>query len=234
MKNRLFAVTCYILFFFTSHTASAITCPEAFKILKNPKKALSQVVNYLYLQRLRNAIQFHKMHLTKTTQFRRSNALVLGEYYLDTLLRIPENPKLTIEQQRTFKMEIAGFLLTDYQKLYYRYGKKVEEWIFTNGNSVIRDGVLTAAKHFNRSTDHHIHVLTGLHRILLDLSTKEDIGFSSETLAYFDALPLKEKMELVGPSGDPPKFNSPKAQSLIESWGKSIRLHSGREKIKTN
>ena len=56
MKNRLIAVTCYMLFFFTSHTASGLTCPEAFK---NPQKALSQVLDYISLQRIRRSIQSH-------------------------------------------------------------------------------------------------------------------------------------------------------------------------------
>ena len=229
MKNKLAMVTCYILFFFTSHTALALTCPQVFK---NPKKALFQAVNYLFLQRLRGSLHFHKINLIKIAELRGSKALIQkGEDHLDTLLRASENPKLTMEQQRELKMETVGFLFTNYKILYYKYGKIIEEWIYTNGNSAIRDKVLVVAKNFNRSTEYYILVLTGLNRVLLDLSSKEGIGFSPKTLAYFDVLPLREKIELVGPSGELPKFNNPKAQSLIESWGRSVRMHSERKRI---
>lgn len=227
MKNKLSVVICYTLFFSASHTASALTCLQVFK---NPKKALSQVVDYISLQRIRRSIQSHQRSLIEATNLRSKAGLLKGEYHFDTLLRTLESPKLTIEQQRELKMKFVGILLTNYQKLYYKYGKKMEEWIYTNANSVSRDGFLTAAKNFDRSTDYYIQTFNSLNRVLLDSSSKEGIGFSPETLAYFDALPLKEKVELVGPSGEPTTLNSPKAQLLVESWGRSVRLHLERKK----
>ena len=238
MKNRLVVVTCYILFFFTSHTASGFTCPEAFK---NPKKALSQAVEYIFFQSTRISIKYHQRQLMKELKRQVLEFdQFMAEYHLDALLHISENPRLTTEQQRVLKTGIANFLLANYQRLYYftnydsllyKHGTSVEAWIYVNGNSAIRDKALTVAKNFNRLKDSYIYPLTHLHRILLDLSTKEGIGFSPEVLAYFDALPLREKVQLVGTEVEPPKLNNPKAQSLIESWGRSVRLHAGREKV---
>ena len=182
---------------------------------------MSQVVNYLSFQKSKRSIRFHQRSLIKATNLRSATQLNV-ERLLDTLLRIPENPKLTMEQQRELKTKIAGFLFTNYENLYSKHGKKIAEWVYANGTPAIRDKALAAAKNFNKLTDYYIYALINLNRVLLDLSSKEDIGFSSETLAYFDVISLKEKVRLVSSSEALPKFNSPKAQSLFESWGRSF------------
>ena len=202
---------------------------------------MSRVVDHFSLpQRIRRTIQSHQRNLVKAEKVRISatenndffpeayKAMKKGEYHLGTLFRSLENPALTAEQQRKLTMEVAYFLLTNYQSLYVHV-EEIKGWISANANPALRDEVLVAAKGFDRSADNL--VFTSINQILLDLSTREDIGFSPETLAYFDALPLEEKVNLVGSSGELPRLHNPEAQSLVESWGKSVRLHSGRKKI---
>ena len=231
MKNRLFAATCCALFFNLS-AASALNCREAFQDIKKSGGHIAyRAVDYFSLpQRLRRSVQFHQRSLIKFAE-NGYKALEKGQYHFDTLLRAPENPKLTTEQQRELRMEIAGFLLTNYEKLYIRHEISFKQWINTNANSALRDAVLAIAKDRNRSLDKStdIYVLTDLNKILLDLSAKEGIGFSPETIAYFDALPLEEKFDLVGPSGEPPTWipNIP----TVSHWARAVRLHVGRKKI---
>ena len=182
-------------------------------------------------KRLRRSIQSHQRSLIKAAESINPNGSEKGEYHLDTLLHASENPKLTMGQQRELKIETVDFLLLNYQKVHPRYGTTLEKWMNTNANSItLRDRVLARVKDFDRSTNND--AFTSLNRVLLNLSMREDVGFSSEILAYFDALPLKEKVDLVGPSEEPSFiFNSFTAQLVKSSWGQSVHLHAGREKI---
>lgn len=227
MKNRVIVVTCYMLFSFAPHTASGLSCLEA---VKNPQA----VLDYISFQRGRSSIRSHRRNLVKAIKSAEPTDTAYDLETLETLLLIPENPKLIREQQQELKTEIADLLFNNYQVLYHyhMHRKKIEEWSYANGNSAIRDKALAAAKTFNRHREAYIYPLTGLHQIVFNLSSKENIGFSQETLDYFDNLKLKEKVQLVGPDGEAPKLNSSKAQSLVESWGKAVRLHAGREEIR--